>query len=458
MTETKTKFPLELISKTPNDEYNFIGIAIKYFDKINDLSRISQETKYEYYRRYIENIFPYVDTAKPINSYTPEDINDLLELIKNNNYKDESSLATNINHLIYDPINEYYNSPDALIENDKTWGSSSNFNNPDKEDSYAGIMSIKKSFNVEEEKKIYKILNNSETNDGRLIGLAIMFFAGIRNAEACGLNFSDIKELSEYPGCYYISIVKTTRIGTNINKIGGKTYNAPRQLPLVNELYELIEKRKKFIEKEIGIFPYKDKKTGKIYKSIDEFPIACRNNDFTARCSATDLTNLGREVLKGIGMNENDIAGISYLIKIEKDTEFDLQEKEPSAYLFRRNMATHIYCLGFNSNDCQYYMGHAIDGTPMKRVDMTDELYLHNLWIMLQKHPLNNYVCRDDKSKIISSLKKGQYLVSLTNKENNDQIHLFIPKDKSIDIVEKHIMRENNNTVDIEKYLIELYK
>lgn len=59
-------------------------------------------------------------------------------------------------------------------------------------------------------------------------------------------------------------------------------------------------------------------------------------------------------------------------ISEDKDTEYDLGEKDVTTYLLRRNMATHLYTLGFTVLESQYFMGHKMEGTALK--DLTLEM------------------------------------------------------------------------------------
>ena len=90
-------------------------------------------------------------------------------------------------------------------------------------------------------------MGNPETEDGVKVGLALMSLSGMRNEEACGINFGDIAELHTHPGFYYLRMYKTTVATGNTLKKGGKTRNAPRNIPIPTVLSRFLEERKKFV-------------------------------------------------------------------------------------------------------------------------------------------------------------------------------------------------------------------
>ena len=75
----------------------------------------------------------------------------------------------------------------------------------------------------------------------------------------------------------------------------------------------------------------------------------------------------------------------------EEDGKY-YEEKEPTAYLLRRNFATYIYLLGFSDTDSQYIMGHKIeDGKNTKAMLASDERMLYNLWKRIEYGPYSVY-------------------------------------------------------------------
>lgn len=468
-----TTFSLKFETLTPDGEMNFIGAAHKYFDQFTD--GLLTETKDTYIQRYENYIFPYINPAKPVSEYSDEAIADILIVVKERSGYKEISIDTNLRHLIYDPCECYFKDPANMTE-DNLWGSAYRFNADNaNDDADAKELTIRKSFTVEEEKRAAAILNGPETDLGEYFGLAFMFYMGTRNNETCGVNYGDIKQMTEYPECEYVQIYETVKLKSNELKAGGKTYNAPRRLPLMPVLKDLLHKRMKYIESKIT-FPYQDE-NGNVYQSILDLPIACCGQNYTRRCKSDDLSKAGREFLHaGLRMHESEVSGLSYYIQQTAGTMDDLQEKDVTTYLLRRNMATHLYTCGFSMQDSQYYMGHCIDGTDLNRSDFSDEEYLHSLYIKLLRHPLNaienlqEHLKRDaensttilDTASVIYSIENkenGSSLVKITNHEIDDPIQLrvrgMMPE---IIVCEEPAASKLEKEINISKQIRERYK
>lgn len=452
-------FDIKYETKTPKGEMNFIGAVRKYFDIYT--KNVLSQTKEEYIRRYNESIFPFVNPSRPASSYNDDQISELLDLIRENSHYSLESVKTNLEHLVFDPIECYFNDPNNIVDHEALWGSEYKFKRSAqaKEDIDSAILVLKKSLTFKEEKIVDAYLFDPETEIGENIGLALMFFMGVRNNEACGLEWRHIKEMKDHPDCYYMQVYQTTQLSSNKLKLGGKTYNAPRQLPIVNRLKVLLDQRKQFLKSKITVFPYTDEK-GNVFHSIDELPIACKGTNYTRRCNSYDLSYAGRTILREkIKLKENEVSGLSYIIRSESNTEYDLGEKDPTTYLLRRNLATHLYTLGFTTADSQYYMGHALDNTPLNRVDFQDEEYLYSLWLKLQNHPFNHEYLDNFENSINSktkiNLEKDKaYSIQIEGKEVKDPIVLKTNNSISnITIVENHIAANFDSEVDIIKQI-----
>lgn len=438
----------ELVTK--KGDINFIGAVNEYYSIYEP--KIDEATDKEYERRYNNIIFPCIDCSKPIDDYTTEDLEDILEYIKDEaDYKD-ISMYSNIRHLVFKPVTTYY-AINSSRDNIKIWGNGFDYRGT--KDNKSSLLVIKRSIPAKDELKIAEFLDNPSTNNGEDIGLAIMFYSAVRNAEACGLNFSNLKEMRNHKGCFYIQVYQTTRIKTNKLKLGGKTYNAPRQLPIVDRLARLLNERRKYLES-LYTFPYTDK-YGVIYNSVNDMPIVCRGNNHFTRSGADDLSIAGRYLLRDkLKYEAKDVSELSYYINDVEVDDDSLGEKDPTTYLLRRNMGTHLYTLGFETGWAQYYMGHAIDSEPVQRYDRADEEFLYKLWRLLQKHPLNNNISED---KYTINTSSSAYSIQIKNNELNDQIEVnFNQTDSNIRVEERHFKDENKNVVNITSLIQDLYK
>lgn len=447
---------------TPYQKLNFVGAVQRYFEFINQDNK--ESTNDTYIDFYNNNIFPYVNYGKPAESFDIDYVDDLIKKIQEKNEYRDSTIYSTIRHLMYDPckcfFNEFYpeNNPFEINPADFRRGGDGS------ESQESAILSIVKSLTVEEEKKAFQILlADPGTDKGEYLGLAVMFFTACRNNEACGLNYGDILEMINYPNCFYIQITKSVEYRTNTLKSGGKTQNAFRRLPLVSIFKEYLDERIDFLTSKIQ-FPLEE--NGNVYQTVYDFPIVCRGNKYGTRCNSDDLTIAGRRFLRDeVGIKKSRIAGIMVSISEDKDTEYDLGEKDVTTYLLRRNMATHLYTLGLTVLESQYFMGHKMEGTALKRSDFGDETFLYEIWKKVQKHPLNqeqnhSYTC--DKNLIlknqsniklsIDSKGTGDYFIQIDAKEMEDPIKVdFIGNFIETDVLEKQeeIKNEEVNIISL---------
>ena len=413
-------FDSRYMTLTPARKLNFVGATIELFEEINKGNL--DQTKDSYIGFYNNAIFPLIAIEKSIEEYT---IDDCYELVKNIKYVkgyNDSTISSTINHLVFDVCKRWFEKYDP--NNDEfeyiDYGRKSEIIcNEDLQ------IRLVKSFSVKQELDLYRILFSKDSDDnGELIGLAIMFLTGMRNNEVCGLNFGDLFEMHDYPNCYYLQITKTTLIDSNRLKLGGKTYNAFRRVPVVDILKEYLLNRKTFIENKIS-FPFEHR--DKHYDSIYEMPIVCRKDNYGARANSKDLTKVGRKILREkLGMTRNEIISIQNEINEDFNEGFENMDKDPTTYLLRRNMATHLYTLGFDMVERQYIMGHKLEETPLVRSNFGDETTIYELLVRLNKHPLNNLdtkvtCCLEDRNL---SLNNETNIKLKIHKNSNEMITL----------------------------------
>lgn len=421
---------LDFVTFSPttfDGKINFIGAVVSFFKEFTE-GRCNDETKDTYIKRYNEKIFPCIKVNIYAGDYTEESIQMLLAKIKEENDFDDNTIRGDYEHLIYYPL-ECFHKHHKEIE-DPLWGTGFKFENSKefKKDSNNAILHLKKSLTPKQEIKAMEALaSDYKTEKGERIGLMLMLLCGARNNEICALKFRDFIEFNNYPGVYFLQIYKSTSINSNALKAGGKTYNSPRRLPLVPALVEFIKKRMEYIQSVAG-------------EDIDDYPIACRGNNYMIHCSANDLTNAGRCFLRDeIRIQEEEVAGINYLIKNSKGDD-DLQEKDATTYLLRRNLATHLYTLGLTLEQSQYYMGHVMENTPSKRSDYTDEDYLYEIYRKLLHHPLNTSV----KESI------NEFNDEPLKLENVTSAHIKINKDDPDEMLYMQIKgKENNDIIEL---------
>lgn len=249
-----------------------------------------------------------------------------------------------------------------------------------------------KSLTIADEVKLARYLKRFSIKDDKLPGLLLMYALGLRNNEACGANFEDVHEFVEYSGHFYLVVSQTTEIGKNTLKINGKTYNSPRKIPISDGVYKLLVKLKGERLKQVATKGYMG--------DGGALPIACKNGDPTCRCTTSDLSIAAKEVYVKLGMREEDLDDIGRELEVcaqmardeEEEDEFREIEADPTAYLLRRNCATHLAVLGLSDEEIQYIMGHKIENPYFCRRDFNDELRLFAIKEKMDQRPILNSV------------------------------------------------------------------
>lgn len=322
----------------------------------------------------------------------------------------------------------------GIVSKNIFWGSSVYQSDPRKEEEdmeskgekqKKELVILRKSLSPAEEKAAFKRLiedplqsyrqsQENENCNGTLMGLALMYALGLRNAEACGATFGAVQEMTNYPGNYSFTVVSTTIGDTTEVKVGGKTRNAPRKLPMLDKLAELVQVRRRYVEEKIR----SDAKYANIQINIDALPIACKTERivkivngirqesyreyYTENNHSSELSAAGKQLLKSIGIAEEEVSFIEKrMVDSEDEAELEMakystaidlleveyKEKDPTAYLFRRNNGTHLGLLGLSQTQIEAYMGHKISDSEIEKNDMENEDLLYDIKKKLDKRP-----------------------------------------------------------------------
>lgn len=348
---------------------NYLWAVKEYFEEVNKNN--SEETKDRYFVSYNNIIFPIINPNIPIDEYDDIQIQNILELLRNNRDLNEITVDSYYDHLVIDPFESYLK---HYKKEDESWGYSYKIVIPKGETLETILAKIPKSFNAEQNKKIHDSLYSSYECDGEIIGLGLVNSLGCRLNESCGVSFNDIHEMKHYPGVYYITIGHvTTKINSNDLKTRGKSWNSPRRIPLTDELYLFLKNRQNYIESIVG--------------PCGNFPIVCKDNRFDIRCDTPTLSKAGNIFFKDtLKIGEQIVSGAS--IEMVKNHEEIINDKSPTTYILRRNFATKIYNLGFNLAQCQYIMGHEIEDLNTQRSDFADEYELYKIYKLLNNKPI----------------------------------------------------------------------
>ena len=360
----------------------FYGAFKEWEDECRELWQSWNDNTLELYTGFIEehivsNLRDH--NYRSIDSYGPEEFEDLLDRLGKTYdaktvQKDRLLIRTVTtvasNHCVYDH---------EIIA--KTTAKKRQYTKSKKQRSEGVIAVPPRSLNLMQEILVKRYLDSRIHESGAAAGLWLMFHCGLRNGEACGAHFDMVKPMEDHPETSVIDIVISTASGTSTYQIGGKTYNSARSICLSDDMVELLRSLRKEREQKLR------EKGLEIPKLL---PIACSDTDPTKNCSAATLTKAAREMFVAVGMRREELSALArQLWKAYASAEIELMieeygliEKDPTAYLLRRNFATTLEKLNMTREEKEYLMGHRIEDESTKRSDYLDEKLL---WPMYQK-------------------------------------------------------------------------
>ena len=381
------------VSGDPNARttLTFAGVLSEYWDAMAKKNYWKQEsTKQQYERDYSDRILPALadHDSKTIDQYTLEDYENAIAQIEMQGQPTKENFPPHP----YAPstIQKYRRLIRAVVEiaaeenlcEDILWGTSfADTESPERsEPTGTSFTKLKRSFRVNEEVAIAKRLLNADV-DGESMGLLLMFSFGLRNAESCGINFGDIRPMINHPGCFDLYVYETTIRRSNDLQAGGKTRNVGRIIPIPSKVLDILLERKKIVQE------YLQQISSDC--NIDTLPIACKGCDYLRRCSAQNLTAYAKKLFRSLNFSEK------ILIQIEKELASDfsaatLKEKEPTAYLFRRNYATHLLILGLSDAEIQYIIGHDVEDLYETRNEFVNEERRFSIRQKMMQRPILN--------------------------------------------------------------------
>lgn len=346
---------------------------------------------------------------KRIGDYTKEDYEEAIEVIKRKGYTEkgvihsysESSIK-NFERLIYYVV--FQAAVRGYCEN-VLWGTKFEIDDMNVEDRAAEKVQLKKSLSPNQEKKMAKELLSDITRTGEEVGVLLMLALGTRNGEACGLNYGDIKTLQQFSEDVVAWIYKSTIPDSSTLQSSGKTWNTGRIVPVPQKVARYLEERKQRLERHL-------EEIGELGKAcIEDLPIVCKGNmlegkNYEQRASARAISNAAKEIFKFIEVEGRQLAYIEAEL-LEDSYGETVNEKDPTAYLLRRNYATHLQLLGLSVSEIQYLIGHNVEDIYESRNEFVDEKRIHEMAKKLSYRPLLNEL-KKDTDILEVTLKKGE--------------------------------------------------
>ena len=425
----------------------FCGTLEQFYNTIS--SGWNNETKTKYDRDYNNVILPHIKNHnnKIISEYTKEDCEQILNSIIEKGYvsKEEKKeySESQINHFKYLIYTVFQRATLAGLCQDFLWGTKFEITVERETLAIRSKTQIKKSLSVLQEKKLFEELIEDPKEDGRRIALLLMFSMGLRDGEACGLDYGDIYELPNYAGCYVAVIKQTTIPRTSILQSSGKTWNSGRRIPVPSRVCGFLLERKRIVSEAIA-------KQG-LNIDVDRLPIACKGSmydddyAFDLRLKADYVTEEARNLFKQVDISSEMLSSLE--IEMEEEIQrLEVTESNVTAYLLRRNFATHLKILGLDYPDIQYLLGHCIDDPYIDRPDYTDSK-LFMLSKKMENRPLVNQpsgdhiAVRNNTEQTIS----GNKILDVDR--NNGVIKLHIHALEKNDALRVKNLSENDNVV-----------
>ncbi len=389
------------------------------------------DTRNSHLRDYLDTLLPYVDANKAIGDFTKEDLEEALERIRNikaekeigNKEPYEESTMRRFEYL-FRLLFLYGNKRMGVCDDILQY---THFASADSsEDSKSSVKpkpKLRKSLDAYEEIFLFhKLFVDYNQKDGRIPALGIMYFTGLRNSEAAGITFGDFRSFTSQPDAHYMVMRQSTERGTNKLKPGGKTGNAPRKLPIPALFYHYIKKRRDYVENLIAqgeIQPF----DGQEIKCLDDMPVACLGKNLNIRCSTQDIINIANKCFEEIGLDMKLLEDLDNVLYRNRYNLGDVEERDASAYLLRRNLATHLHNIQFSEAEIQYYLGHKVEVPYESRANFNNEEKLLRIYEKIERLPICLLmgprilpdIYHEDSEKIIFSSEQGTVTISNTS-------------------------------------------
>jgi hypothetical protein len=392
-------------------EPTFAGLLHRYFVELDPKRRnvgisrnwsdkTTARCRYDYERRILPALHSFCKKDMPAHELSGELFELVLQkLADEHNYSDGT--VGHYRHLIllaYQAGVEHDHFSDALMWEDLF--DTETATDKEKEAWRVNTMTrLRKSFSPGEEQKIVHWFLNlrPETATGEEIGLLLMFTLGLRNNEACGANFSSVRRLDYHADTAVFDMLQSTRLNSSELKSGGKTGNAPRTLLMMEPIYNFIQQRKAYLSQIV--------KDGRLslpenVESVEDLPLVCKKLSFVQRAGSNDLAVAGKALFTQIGIDKSELSVLYQILCSSEVQRMQIEEKEPTTYLFRRNCATHLYQLGFAPSEIQYWMGHEIEDPFTKRTFFADPDQIYAMKEKWSRHPVLALLCNQVDSEV----------------------------------------------------------
>lgn len=235
-----------------------------------------------------------------------------------------------------------------------------------------------------------------EKMPGEWAGLFLMYAFGVRNNESVSVLYGDLDDKRSGISVLLIYSSAEARRSTKA-KTGGKTSNAFRGIVTTEKAIKVLKQRRSAIEAKVQE-EHPEWTPEKVKEIVDNYPVACKDKNFSTAISPAQLTDAGRDFFSRIicaDFNEDDFY-LANCVSFDKDymesSGFDY--KDPTAYLFRREFGTVLKILGFIKEEREFLMGHLIEEGEFSRNDFLNSPRLCALAKKMKQRPVFNTINR----------------------------------------------------------------
>ena len=386
-----------------SDDLTFTGVLVDFFEPRDEIQleearngRVTlfvrqnwnideeSETVERNINDYIRDILPVIDRDKALKDYTREDIDSIILKIRKKARSDSRTIGEDrIGHfedllLVVYEVGANNRLFEDTLSVDKIRAEMSDLS--EKEEASAKILLRPKSLSLEHEKTLLKAFRDADicTMPGEMLAAYLQMFTGLRNEEATAVLFGDIYKLHD-SGRSAMKIYKSSPGRGGKLRIEMKTRNAYRNLPVFGFLAMRLEKRFEYIK---TLYPSED---------VSKFTITCKGIAYDKTIGSADLTEAGGKLLMDTAPKDKKTQrALSEMLSNLKQEGLSIEEKSATAYLFRRNFATHLHNLGVPQSTAEFLIGHEILESGVERNHFISDEEMEVIHDYFRFHPFND--------------------------------------------------------------------
>lgn len=383
-----------------NGQITFAGVLLKYYDTIAEKYHWSTGTKGSYAKDYENHILPRLQD-RPLSEYTAEDFERVIYDISSEKHYKYSTLQhyrrlikrvitfAILHEGLQDPLWGMY-FDEVLTPNDVA----------QREETV-----LPRSLDPVMVWRMADLVYPSVLESGEGTGLALLIENGLRLKEAAGATYGDFRSFKDGEAIPKVFIHNSTIGQTHNTRDGVKTDNGYRTAIISERLTLLLEEKQKRTEEMIS-----RENTDATHEvtGISRMPMAHDKKNLFRHCASPQLTAAFRKLFIQVGYSEKNYLLLQNIVNSQdfaesvrhvtpKELGF-AEERDPSAYGWRREYNTEMHILGTIPEDRQFAMGHKIENPKVKRSDYRNEDLLGRLAKQLNMRPYINPSVLDNKT------------------------------------------------------------